>query len=378
MNVQKMYFLKPKNCNLSPARSGQSLIEVLIAMVIGTIMVVAAVSIITPVLQTSTAVNKAEVAIALGKELAENVRIVAGADWHAIDSLATTTQYSYHVTTATSPFAVVAGDENIVLATSTYTRYFFVDDVKRDVSGVITAIGGTYDPSTKKATVVYGPTARGGTSTIVSYLTRARTKVFVQTDWSGGAGVEGPATSTSNRFATSTQVDAMRTVGSLLISKLNGPEGAPPPLIPGDGTINGTYRYAWSENIGWIDFYDTQTVRVNSSQMKGYATSTVGYVWLDCATSPMGNICGTSNFKVTNNGAGVLAGWAWNDTTGWISFNCANTGSCGVSNYGVVIDPLGDFSGWAWSDTIGWISFNCMNTGACGTSDYRVKTTWTP
>ena len=33
-------------------------------------------------------------------------------------------------------------------------------------------------------------------------------------------------------------------------------------------------------------------------------------------------------------------------------------------------------SGWAWNDTIGWISFNCADTGVCGQVGYKVATTW--
>jgi prepilin-type N-terminal cleavage/methylation domain-containing protein len=145
----------------------------------------------------------------------------------------------------------------------------------------------------------------------------------------------------------------------------------------GEGNIDSTYRYAWAEGIGWIDFRETGNVKVNSSQLKGYATSTVGYIALDCATSPSGDVCGTSNFKITNDGSGNLSGWAWNDTTGWISFSCANEGTCGASNYGVTISATGTFAGWAWSENIGWISFSCANEGTCGTSDYGVRTTWT-
>jgi len=46
--------------------------------------------------------------------------------------------------------------------------------------------------------------------------------------------------------------------------------------------------------------------------------------------------------------------------------------------YRVVINPsTGVFSGWAWNDTIGWISFNCGNSSSCGTSQYDVVTSWT-
>ncbi len=151
--------------------------------------------------------------------------------------------------------------------------------------------------------------------------------------------------------------------------------------LSGTGVISsGTgEHYAWSDNFGWLDFYDPGNITVNSSQLTGYASSTggYGYVLLDCATAPSGNICGTSNFKVSNTSGGVLSGYAWNDTIGWISMNCSDPGICAASNYSVTIDASGNFSGWAWNENVGWISFNCSNTSSCATSNYKVKTTWT-
>lgn len=138
------------------------------------------------------------------------------------------------------------------------------------------------------------------------------------------------------------------------------------------------YRWAWNDTIGWIDFYITGNVNTTSTEMNGYASSSVGYIALDCATSPNGNICGTSNFGVDNDGNGTLSGYAWNDGIGWISFNCSNTGTCATSNYSVTVSN-GVFSGWAWNDIVGWISFNCNNSGignTCGTSDYKLQTSW--
>ncbi len=142
--------------------------------------------------------------------------------------------------------------------------------------------------------------------------------------------------------------------------------------------IDSTYHWAWNDVVGWIDFYYTGNVNVNSSQLTGYASSSIGYIALDCATSPNGNICGTSDFKVSNDGSGNLSGWAWNDMVGWISFDSATASSSYV--YQVSVAPAtGDFSGWAWNDVVGWISFNCLNTNSCGTSNYKVKsgTGWT-
>lgn len=140
--------------------------------------------------------------------------------------------------------------------------------------------------------------------------------------------------------------------------------------------VSSTNFRAWNDNIGWIDFYSTNNVNVSSAKLTGYASSSVGYIALDCATSPNGDICATSNFKISNDANGNLSGWAWNDAIGWISFDSATAGS--PYTYQVTVNgATGEFSGWAWNDNIGWISFNCDNTSTCGVSDYKVVTSWT-
>lgn len=145
-----------------------------------------------------------------------------------------------------------------------------------------------------------------------------------------------------------------------------------------DTNINSSYRYAWNDAIGWIDFYSTVNVNIYNDRLEGYASSSVGYIALNCNSTPNGNICGTSNFKISNNGSGYLSGWAYNDAIGWISFD-SSTATSSIT-YQVVVDfSTGDFSGWAWNENIGWISFNCNNSGignTCGVSDYKVKTNW--
>ncbi len=150
-------------------------------------------------------------------------------------------------------------------------------------------------------------------------------------------------------------------------------------------------RYAWNDVIGWIDFGNGE-VEVKNSQLKGYAFSpAVGAIALDCETSPAPG-CGSGDpWRVSNAELGKLAGWAWNDAIGWVSF--CGSGASGsqwdedagkwkcpdtpVPTYQVTVDPdTREFSGWAWNDAVGWISFNCSNTNGCGTSSYRVKTEW--
>ncbi|HUC01491.1 MAG TPA: hypothetical protein VMA75_01140 [Candidatus Paceibacterota bacterium] len=148
---------------------------------------------------------------------------------------------------------------------------------------------------------------------------------------------------------------------------------------------------AWNDEIGWIDFYSTGNVTVGSSQLTGYASSSAGPISLDCATSPSGNICSSSEYDVSNDGSGDLSGWAWNDEIGWISFywgnasaNSAATTTALCQSYGsycgVSINGSGVFQGWAWNDDVGWIDFNCANVSEsiCSTSNFEVATSWAP
>jgi len=149
-------------------------------------------------------------------------------------------------------------------------------------------------------------------------------------------------------------------------------------LGSGTGAIDTTYKYAWNDSVGWLDFNNaSSTVNVNATQLTGYAKNdSLKDIALDCGTTPGGNICATSNFKVARNSStGDLSGWAWNDSIGWISFNCSDPGVCGTSSYKVTVSTsTGAFTGWAWNDYVGWISFNCLNTGTCGSSNYSVNT----
>ncbi|MDP2909871.1 MAG: carboxypeptidase regulatory-like domain-containing protein [bacterium] len=113
-----------------------------------------------------------------------------------------------------------------------------------------------------------------------------------------------------------------------------------------DGMIDSTYRWAWGENIGWIDFgTSTGNVHITDSGLSGYALSeTVGWIYLG---------------DVDNDNEGNLSGYAWSENAGWINFNPANGG--------VVIDSSGYFTGSALGENIGWIIFD---------GDYKVKTDW--
>ena len=51
---------------------------------------------------------------------------------------------------------------------------------------------------------------------------------------------------------------------------------------------------------------------------------------------------------------------------GWVSFSCKGSLGCGTSNYGVNLDrDSGLLSGYAWNSSLGWISFNAGDVAGC-------------
>ena len=136
-----------------------------------------------------------------------------------------------------------------------------------------------------------------------------------------------------------------------------------------EGTIDTTYRYAWSENLGWIDFgSDEGNVGVTDTELSGHAYGeSVGWILLNCDET---DSCGDVDYKVSNNNEGVLSGYAWGENIGWVAFN--------PPNGGVTINNEGIFFGHAWNETTGWIIFNCDETDSCGDVNYYVATDWRP
>lgn len=124
-------------------------------------------------------------------------------------------------------------------------------------------------------------------------------------------------------------------------------------------SLDNVFGYAWSENIGWISF--------NQTDLTG------------CPTPPCIAVMSTTTGKLSGWARAVrafqtegqtLGGWS-----GWI--HLAGTSTDGTP-YGVYLNLTSrELEGWAWGeDVIGWISFNCKNQGVCNTSNYFVKTSF--
>lgn len=116
-----------------------------------------------------------------------------------------------------------------------------------------------------------------------------------------------------------------------------------------DGSIDSVYKYAWSNNTGWINFGCQEcNVHIMDSAITGYAWSE-NYGWINLNPSGSG---------VKNNNEGTLSGSAWGQNIGWINFS------------GVTINNQGKFTGAATGDVVGIVNFNCDNC--------QVWTDWRP
>lgn len=117
-----------------------------------------------------------------------------------------------------------------------------------------------------------------------------------------------------------------------------------------DGTIDPVNKYAWSENIGWLNF----GTGVGAGDVHVTDAGLTGYVWNEQK--------GWINLAPTNSGvmidsAGSLDGFAWGEQTGYIDFSNAS------------IDANGIFHGTATNSITGTITFDCTN--CLVETDYR-------
>jgi Tfp pilus assembly protein PilV len=204
---------------MNVSRSGQSISEVLIAIAVGAIFMVAAVAVIAPALRENSQAGNVQEGATVAQALLDNVRVWSESGWSNVTSLATGTVHQYYLVTSSSPYTATSGIQSLTIGTTTYVRYFYLSDAYRTSGGNISSAStsNTYDPSTKQITVVYNWT-QGTTSTISTYLTRNDDAVTVQTDWSGGPGATSAATSAGSQFASSTNIDYSTTTGSIYVS----------------------------------------------------------------------------------------------------------------------------------------------------------------
>ncbi len=84
-------------------RDGQSLVEILVAVAIGIILVVGALSMVAPTLKTGADATRMQTGAAVGKELLDFARVLGEQNWHAVSQLSTTSANRYYVISSTTP-----------------------------------------------------------------------------------------------------------------------------------------------------------------------------------------------------------------------------------------------------------------------------------
>ena len=211
---------------------GQSLVEIIIAISIGAILIGGATGVIIPILRSNLETRNVQTATSLAQEYLDNLQSITESDWHLIYTppSAKGPSSQFYLAPTSTTFMLVSGATSTVVEGKTFTRYFSIENVSRNLCGssdittnATTSCGsgpGTAgvadDPSTQKITATVS-WPEGGSVTKTQYITRNVNKIFIQTDWSGGPGQEGPITSENNRFYSSVDIDYSSIPGSIKI-----------------------------------------------------------------------------------------------------------------------------------------------------------------
>ncbi|HEY4475220.1 MAG TPA: prepilin-type N-terminal cleavage/methylation domain-containing protein [Candidatus Paceibacterota bacterium] len=221
-------------------QSGQSLVEILIAVAVGGALILAASTLIAVVLRVSATNKYLQAASYLSQELLDEVTVYSEAKWYystsppnyGIYNLAKGSGNHYYLNISVSPFQWVQGDET---GASTnidgvqYARYFYVENVCRDLnnSNIVSLFSqgsscvlGKEDPSTQKVTAVTS-WPQGGEVRISKFVTRSRNNAFHQTDWYGGPTSPTPIVirEPDNKFFSSESIDFYSVVGEISIQQ---------------------------------------------------------------------------------------------------------------------------------------------------------------
>ena len=122
-------------------------------------------------------------------------------------------------------------------------------------------------------------------------------------------------------------------------------------------------KYAWGENIGFLNFADagdppgSQGVFANPSFLQGYIWGeNIGWINLGDGSGPYANTNNT-NFGINRSSTGILSGFAWGENVGWINFS---GGALAVPRRTAKIEG-GRFVGFVWGENIGWINLDDPN-----------------
>ncbi len=208
-------------------QSGQSLIEIIIGLGIGTALIGAAVVAIIFMLRSGAVNQKFQIAAGLNREIADKIKTVVSANWNDLYKIngGKGENTRYHVDFSSDKFIFENDETSTIIEGTDYVSFFSVEDVCRgdasnDITGVMfCGVGSSEDPSTQKVTV-YTRWSTGQSTTelkVPDYLTRWENAVFQQTDWSGGILNDEVVSEPNDKFTDSTNVDFFSSSGVIKI-----------------------------------------------------------------------------------------------------------------------------------------------------------------
>ncbi len=122
-----------------------------------------------------------------------------------------------------------------------------------------------------------------------------------------------------------------------------------------------TEKYAWGENVGWLNFRDANThadgVYVGGSYLSGWIWGeNIGWINVGNGGGPYANTDDTNfgvNIDQTN---GDLHGMAYAENVGWINFD---GGALAAPPNPARYDTTAKrFRGYAWAANVGWINLD--------------------
>lgn len=95
-------------------KKGQSLIEILVAVSVGTILILGVLAVISPALKSNKDVEYVQIGTGIARELLDDVKVFSESDWHNITNLSVGSNNKYFFNKGSSTLVVATGTEGVV------------------------------------------------------------------------------------------------------------------------------------------------------------------------------------------------------------------------------------------------------------------------
>lgn len=150
-------FIGNLSFELCHSRSGQSLIEIIVGLAIGSILIGAAAFAISAMLQANLTNQKGQAALAFSQELLNKAKAYGSADWQHLYGLEKSSSTQYYLNATGTSYFVIEGKEGVI---------------DNDVTSGLVGHWKFDEDSGSTSTITYDATANGNNGTLVGSPTR--------------------------------------------------------------------------------------------------------------------------------------------------------------------------------------------------------------